>query len=62
MNEPVIMKKGTTLKDFCSKLHRDFINKFRYAKIWGSSKFPGQEFRKLDRELHDEDIVEIHLF
>tara|TARA_Y100000034_G_scaffold95112_2_gene115405 strand:+ start:7722 stop:8846 length:1125 start_codon:yes stop_codon:yes gene_type:complete len=61
LDEPIIMKKGTTIGDFCSKLHRDFINKFRFAKVWGSSKFPGQEFRKLNRELHDKDVVEIHL-
>lgn len=61
LDEPIIMRKGTTIGDFCSKLHRDFINKFRFARIWGSSKFPGQEFKKLKRELHDGDIVEIHL-
>ncbi len=61
LDEPIIMKKGTTIEDFCAKLHRDFINKFRFARLWGSSKFPGQEFKKLGRELKDGDIVEIHL-
>jgi len=61
LDEPIIMRKGTTIGDFCEKLHRDFINKFRFARLWGSSKFPGQEFKKLDRELKDGDIVEVHL-
>lgn len=60
MNEPMIMKKGTTVKDICEKIHRNFVNKFKYAKVWGSSKFPGQTFG-LDKEIKDKDIVEIHL-
>ena len=61
MNEPLIMKKNTTIQDVCRKLHKDFVKKFKYAKIWGSSKFPGQELRKLDRVLEDNDLIEIHL-
>ncbi|MFQ5474981.1 MAG: OBG GTPase family GTP-binding protein, partial [Candidatus Nanoarchaeia archaeon] len=42
LEEPLIMKRGATAKDVCMKLHRDFINKFKKAKIWGkSAKFPG---------------------
>jgi len=62
MKEPLIMKKGNTLNDICTKLHRDFVNKFKYARIWGkSAKFPGQPVRRLDKELQEGDIVEIHL-
>ena len=56
------MQRGSTLKDFCDKLHRDFVSKFRFARIWGkSAKFPGQDIRRLDHEILDEDVVEIHL-
>lgn len=59
---PLIMQKGATLKALCTKIHKDFLKKFRFAKIWGpSAKFPGQIFKRLDKELSDEDIVEIHL-
>ncbi len=61
MKEPLIMQKGTTIRDVCRKLHKDFVSKFKYAKIWGSSRFPGQELRKLTRVLEDEDVIEIHL-
>lgn len=61
LEEPVIMHEGVTLKDFCEKLHKDFIAKFRFARIWGSSKFPGQDIRRLDYKLQDKDIVELHL-
>lgn len=61
MGVPLIMKEGCTLKDMCEKLHRDFVTRFRFARIWGSSKFPGQAIRKLSFEVKDEDIVELIL-
>ena len=61
MNEPLIMKKGSTIEDVCRKLHKDFVKKFRLAKIWGSSKFPGQVLKKLNRVVEDNDIIEINL-
>ena len=59
---PLIMRKGSTLKDVCMKLHKDFISKFRFARIWGKSvKFEGMPLRRLDHVLEDKDIVEIRL-
>lgn len=58
---PLIMKRGSTIKDMCRKLHRDFINKFKFARVWGpSAKFPGQKFLFKHR-LKDNDIVELHV-
>ena len=62
MDEPLIMRKGCTVGDVCSKLHRDFVKKFKLIKVWGkTAKFPGQSIRRLDKELHDRDIIEVHL-
>ena len=61
MDVPLIMRRGNTLKDVCLKLHKDFLSKFRFARIWGSSKFPGMPVKRLEYELKDSDIVEIHL-
>ena len=62
MNVPLIMRKGNTLKDMCIKLHKDFVSKFRFARIWGkSARFPGMPVRKLEHVLQDNDIVEIRL-
>ncbi len=61
MKEPMIMKRGSTIKDFCEKLHRDFVNKFKFAKVWGkSAKFDGQVLH-LGHKIQDKDIIEIHL-
>lgn len=62
LDEPLIMWKGATLKDVCNKLHKDFVNKFRFAKIWGKSvKYPGQVILKLEHEIADTDIIEFRL-
>jgi len=60
MNEPLILKKGCTIKDVCKKIHRGFEARFKTAKVWGSSKFDGQAFG-IDKEVKDKDVVEIHL-
>jgi len=61
MDEPLIMFKGCTIKDVCEKLHRDFVDKFKFARVWGSSKFDGQLFKKTNRELKDKDVLELHM-
>lgn len=62
LDVPMIVKKGTTIEDICNRIHREFVKKFRYAKIWGkSAKFPGQVFLKVNKELEDGDILEIHI-
>lgn len=62
MDEPMILTRPATLKTVCEHIHRDFAKKFKYARVWGpTAKFEGQIFKNLDKELKDQDIVEIHL-
>jgi ribosome-interacting GTPase 1 len=62
LEEPLIMREGCTIKDLCEKLHRDFVSKYKFSRIWGkSSKFPGQKLLSLDHKLMDKDIVEVHV-
>ena len=62
MNVPLIMQKPATIKDMCVKLHKDFLDKFKFAKVWGkSAKFEGQMFHKPEHTLQDGDIVELHI-
>ena len=61
MNEPLIIQKGTNIRGVCSKLHKDFVSKFRFARVWGkSAKFDAQRVM-LNHTLQDQDILEIHL-
>lgn len=62
LEEPMIMKSGDRLRTVCLKLHKDFIEKFKFARIWGKSvKFDGQKVLKLDHKLADKDILELHI-
>jgi uncharacterized protein len=62
MDVPLIVRKGSTLSDMCIKLHKDFVAKFTFAKVWGKSvKHSGQKVMKLKHVLKDKDVVEIHL-
>ncbi|WP_407355255.1 OBG GTPase family GTP-binding protein [Methanolobus sp. WCC5] len=57
MEEPLIVRKGTTVGDVCDHLHRDFKRKFRYSQVWGTSaKHPGQR-AGLDHVLDDRDLL-----
>ncbi len=57
---PVALPKGSLVKDLASKVHKDFVSQFKYARIWGSSvKHEGLTVG-LDHTLAEGDIIEIH--
>ena len=59
MVEPLIVKDTSTVRDVCVKLHRDFVRKFRYARVKGpSAKFDWQRVG-LEHILKDGDVLSI---
>jgi ribosome-interacting GTPase 1 len=60
MNEPVILKKGSTIEDAAGAVHKDFLRNLKYAQVWGSGKFDGQRVSR-DHVLAEGDIVEFHI-
>jgi uncharacterized protein len=61
MKVPIIISRNSKVEDVCNKLHKDFVSKFKFSRVWGkSSKFPGQRFM-LDHKMEDRDVLEIHL-
>lgn len=58
---PLILGKGSSVKDFVSKIHGSLIGKFKFAKVTGkSAKFSNQRVG-LAHILEDEDVVELVL-
>jgi uncharacterized protein len=57
---PFVLPKRTTLEELAGKIHKDFVNKLKFAKIWGTTVFDGQLVQR-DYVLQDGDVVEIHL-
>jgi len=62
MDVPLIMFENCTIEDVCNKLHKDFVTKFKFARVFGkSAKFDGQIFRRMDKKLLDGDVLELHM-
>ena len=58
-DEPLIIKRDSTIKDICHRIHRQFESQFRYAVISGpSSKHPNQRVG-LDHVIKEGDIITI---
>lgn len=57
---PFVMPGRSTLEALAGEIHKDFVSKFKFAKVWGKSVFEGQMVQR-DYVLRDGDIVEIHV-
>jgi len=57
--EPVVLKKGSTVEDAAGSIHKDFRNRLKYAQLWGSGKYDGQRVKR-GHILEDGDVVELH--
>jgi len=58
--EPYTLPVGSTVLDVVRMVHREFAERLRYVRIWGSGRFDGQQV-PADHRLADRDIVEIHI-
>ncbi len=57
--KPLTLPAGSTIRDVALNVHKDFLKNFRFARVWGSAKFPGAQ-AGLDHRLKDKDVIEIH--
>lgn len=58
---PIALKKDSTVLDLAKKVHKDFVENFKYAKIFGSSaRFKGQQVGS-NHILADDDVIELHM-
>ena len=60
MENPFILRRGSTVLELARKIHHDFSDNLKHARVWGSSKFDGQQVDR-DFVLQDGDIVELHI-
>lgn len=57
---PFILPQRATLEELAGKIHKDFVSRLKFAKIWGTTVFDGQLVQR-DYVLQEGDVVEIHL-
>lgn len=60
LRAPFVLPKESTLEDLARKIHKDFMEKLKFARIWGKTVFDGQMVQR-DYILQDGDIAEIHI-
>lgn len=56
---PFILRRGATVLDAAEAIHKDFVEKLKYARLWGREHYQGQMVGR-DHVLEDGDIIEIH--
>lgn len=59
LNDPMVVKLGSTIEEAAEAVHKDFRRNLKYALIWGSGKFDGQRVKR-DHVVQDGDILELH--
>jgi ribosome-interacting GTPase 1 len=57
--KPLILKKGSTVRDSIKEVHKEFLKHFRFAIVWGKSVKHGESRVGLEHVLKDKDVVEI---
>lgn len=60
LDRPFVLPKGSTVQDMAVKVHRDFLDNLKAARVWGSADFDGQMVAR-DYVLADGDVVELRI-
>jgi ribosome-interacting GTPase 1 len=60
MQSPYTCPAGSTLLELAGLVHRDFTEKLKSARIWGTGVYDGQTVTR-EHVLHDRDVVELHV-
>ena len=58
-DEPMIMKRGSTIRDLANKIHKEMVKKFKHAKVTGKSVRFKDQMVGLDHIIQDGDLVKI---
>jgi ribosome-interacting GTPase 1 len=58
-DRPYTLFRGDTVEDVARLVHRDIAASFKFARMWGSGKFDGQQVGR-DHPVNDGDVIELH--
>lgn len=57
---PFTLRRGQTVEDVARLVHKDVAQALKYARVWGSTGFDGQQVGR-EHPLSDREIVELHV-
>jgi ribosome-interacting GTPase 1 len=61
LSAPFVLERGSSVEEFARKVHQDFFEQLKTARVWGSSAtFDGQMVGR-EHVLQDGDVVELRL-
>jgi ribosome-interacting GTPase 1 len=56
---PFIVRRGNTVSDVARLVHQDVARSLKFARLWGSGAFDGQQVGP-DHAVADGDVIELH--
>ncbi|MHC4175165.1 MAG: TGS domain-containing protein, partial [Planctomycetota bacterium] len=59
MTDPFTLPAGSTVMDLAIGIHRQLAEKLKFARIWGTGVYDGQNAQR-NHILNDKDIIELH--
>ena len=59
MTDPFTLPVGSTVMDLAITIHRQLAEKLKFARIWGTGVYDGQNTQR-SHVLNDKDIIELH--
>jgi hypothetical protein len=57
---PYTCRAGCTVIELAGMVHREFADKLKTARLWGTGVFDGQNVGR-EHVLHDKDVIELHM-
>jgi len=61
MSDPFTLPAGSTVMDLATAIHRELAGKLKFARIWGTGVYNGQNTQR-NHVLNDKDIIELHFW
>lgn len=58
---PVALQKGSSVEELAAVVHKDFVKKFKFARVWGKSVKHNGSNVSLSHMLSEGDVVEFHV-
>ena len=59
MKDPFTLPVGSTVMDLATIVHRQLAEKLKFARIWGTGVYDGQNTQR-NHVLNDKDVIELH--